>query len=163
MQHDTNPYNLSTSLWNTNYTTLWNVSSLQQYSHDRNTAKCHWLNMLNALIKHVTSSTRTTVRNDLVHEHEHTHRVSKPAHVLINLCRTFATSCTGINSFMHRSPNVAINRITVQAVGRTHVWSNEFWSLTTKQFHCLMCTTMSRSIVLLKVVNFISNASGGWQ
>ena len=54
MQQATDPYNLSTSLWNTNDTTLWNVSSLQQYSHDRNTEKCHWLKSKHVKCTHQT-------------------------------------------------------------------------------------------------------------
>ena len=58
--------------------------------------------------------------------------------------------------------NAVISRFKVRTVGWPHVGSNEFELLTTKQLDCFMCT-MSQCIVLLKDVNFIADASDGWQ
>jgi len=63
-----------------------------------------------------------------------------------------------VNSFLHQSADALNNRLDVRAVGWPCVGSNEFESFTTKQLHSLMCT-ICRCTVLLKDVNFISDAS----
>ena len=63
-----------------------------------------------------------------------------------------------LDSFLHHSRNAVISRIKVSALRRPHVGSNEFGSLTTKQFYCLTWT-MNRCVVLLRDVNFMIDVS----
>ena len=128
----------------------------------------------NTFMKLTTRNVRETVRNDLL-EHDHRHRIFFSPSLscfgytplcwkLSYLCPRSVTSCIGRDSFLHHSPNAVITRIKVRTAGRTQWRAGAVNSGVSRRSSssCSTCT-MSRCVVLLKDVNFISDESGGRQ